>query len=180
LRTYGPGTTADITWWTKWTRRDVAAALDDVGAVTVTVEPAPGSAPVPAWVLPDDVDRGDDHRDRPVVSLLPSLDPTIMGWKERDWYLGDHRPALFDRNGNAGPVVVVDGAVVGGWAQVAGGRVVTELLEPVSATVRRRIDAAAAELTAWFDGVRVTQRFPTPLQSRLAGAGPVRSPADGR
>jgi hypothetical protein len=131
-------------------------------------------------VLPDDVDRSDEVGDGPSVSLLPSLDPTIMGWKERQWYLGEHRAALFDRNGNAGPVVLVDGAVVGGWAQDASGRVVTESLEPVNAAARRRIGAAAEELTAWFDGVRVTPRFPTPLQSRLAASGQVPSPADGR
>ena len=30
--------------------------------------------------------------DGQVVSLLPSLDPAIMGWKQRDWYLGAPRP----------------------------------------------------------------------------------------
>ena len=38
----------------------------------------------------------------PGLALLPVLDPTVMGWKERDFYLGGHGPALFDRNGNAG------------------------------------------------------------------------------
>ena len=32
----------------------------------------------------------------PFVTLLPGLDPTTMGWKERAWYLGDHRPRIFD------------------------------------------------------------------------------------
>jgi hypothetical protein len=91
-----------------------------------------------------------------------------MGWRQRDWYLGAHAQRLFDRNGNAGPTIVVDGAVVGGWAQLEGGRVVTELLQPVSAAVRRRIAAAADSLTDWFAGVRVTPRFPTPLQTHLA------------
>ncbi len=56
----------------------------------------------------------------------------------------------------------------GAWAQVDGGRVVTELIRPVSAAARRRDPAAADALTEWFDGVRVTPRFPTPLQTRLA------------
>jgi winged helix DNA-binding protein len=167
LRTYGPGTTADIAWWTKWTKRQVTSALDELAAVSVTVEPAPGATPAPAWVLPDDLDA-DEPLDEPAVTLLPSLDSAIMGWKEREWYLGGLGPALFDRNGNAGPMILVDGAVVGGWAQVDGGRVVTELLGAVDAKARRRIDAAADELTEWFSGVRVTPRFPTPLQQRLA------------
>ena len=70
----------------------------------------------------------------PWVALLPALDPTIMGWVSRDWYLGPHGPTLFDRSGNPGPTVWVDGRVVGGWAQRASdGRVVHRLLEKVSA-----------------------------------------------
>ncbi len=171
LRTYGPGTTTDIAWWAKWTKKQVVEALSELDAVAVTVEPAPGAAPAPAWVLADDLEEDlDNHStaDSPVVSLLPSLDPAIMGWKERDWFLGDSGPLLFDRNGNAGPIILVDGAVVGGWAQVNDGHVVTELIRPISAAARRRITAAAAALTEWFDGVRVTPRFPTPLQTRLA------------
>jgi hypothetical protein len=167
LRTYGPGTTTDLAWWTKWTKRDAVASLGQVGAVAVTVEAAPGSPPSPAWVLPDDVEDEPDVAGG-TVALLPSLDSAIMGWKERDWYLGGHAPRLFDRNGNAGPVVLVDGAVVGGWGQLADGRVVTELLQPLAAALRRRIAAAAEQLTTWFDGVRVTPRFPTPLQTQLA------------
>jgi hypothetical protein len=167
LRTYGPGTTADLVWWTKWTKREVAVAVGELDAVPVTVETASGAPPEPAWILADDVDD-DPEVDDEVVSLLPSLDSAIMGWKQRDWYLSGHGQRLFDRNGNAGPTIVVDGAVVGGWGQRADGRVVTELLQPVGATVRRRIAAAADGLTEWFGGVRVTPRFPTPLQTQLA------------
>ena len=95
-----------------------------------------------------------------------------MGWKEREWILDGLGPQLFDSNGNAGPIVLVGGAAVGAWAQLDGGRVVTELLRPVDANARRSVDSAAETLTDWFAGVRVTPRFPTPLQTRLAaGAG---------
>lgn len=172
LRTYGPGTTNDITWWTKWPKRDVTAALSEVGAVDVTVEPEPGGRAVLAWTLPDDVDDPPPGAVPPrggcSVHLLPALDSAIMGWKERGWYLGSHAAALFDRNGNAGPLILVDGVAVGAWAQREGGRVVTELLEPVSAATAALIDARADELTDWFAGVRVTPRFPNPLERRLA------------
>ena len=166
LGTYGPGTTSDIAWWTKWPKRDVTAILTDIEAVPVTVEPAPGADPAPAWVLTDDLDDTPSvHR---VVRLLPGLDQTIMGWKERDWYFGPSMPELFDRNGNAGPLVLVDGLAVGLWAQRSDGQVVTELLEPVDAASANDIAAAAAQLTAWFDGVRVTPRFPNERERRLA------------
>ena len=105
----------------------------------------------------------------PVVALLPSLDPTTMGWRERGWYLGPHREVLFDRNGNAGPTIWVDGRVVGAWSQRPGGVVATRLLEPVPKRVERSIHTEAARLTAWMDGRRVIPRFPTPLDKELAG-----------
>jgi hypothetical protein len=171
LRTYGPGTTNDIAWWAKWTKRQVVDVLAELDAVEVTVEPAPGAAPARAWVLPDDVDgptAANGAENGPIVCLLPSLDQAVMGWKERDWILDGLGPQLFDSNGNAGPIVLVDGAAAGAWAQLDGGRVVTELLRPVDADARRSIEAAAKALTDWFAGVRVTPRFPTPLQTRLA------------
>ena len=76
-----------------------------------------------------------------------------MGWKERGWYFGPSVPDLFDRNGNAGPLVFVDGLAVGTWAQRPDGQVVTELLEPVSHDDRTGIAAAA-------DAHRVVRRRP--------------------
>ena len=126
----------------------------------------------PAWVAPGDLDDTPAVLAAPdgvePVSLLPGLDPTIMGWKERGWYLGPHRAPLFDRNGNAGPTVWVGGRAVGAWSQLAGGTVVTRLLEDVDAATAIRVDEAAQRLTEWMGGVRVTPRFPTPLDRELA------------
>jgi hypothetical protein len=102
------------------------------------------------------------------VALLPALDSTTMGWKERDWYLGAHGTELFDTNGNAGPTVWVDGRVVGGWGQRGDGQVVYHLVEEVVAEAGQLIDGAARSLTDWFDGVVVMPRFPSPLGRGLA------------
>ncbi len=71
------------------------------------------------------------------VALLPTLDTTPMGWVERAWFMGDHTKLLFDRNGNIGPTVWVDGRVVGGWAQTKSGEVVSRLLEDVGSDARQ-------------------------------------------
>jgi hypothetical protein len=102
------------------------------------------------------------------VALLPSLDPTTMGWQQRGWYLGEHGRALFDRNGNAGPTVWVDGRIVGGWAQRRSGEVVYELLEDTGGVAATAVAEAAAELESWLGPMRITPRFPTPLQKELA------------
>jgi hypothetical protein len=168
LRTFGPGTIDDVAWWTKWTKGQVKAALAAAGAVEVTVDTGTDDKSL-AWTLADDLEEPPEDRvaDEP-VALLPALDPTVMGWKQRGWYLGPHGPQLFDRNGNAGPTVWVAGRVVGAWGQQEGGDVVTALLEPVGAATAARVDGAAARLTAWMDGVRVTPRFTSPLERELA------------
>jgi hypothetical protein len=121
-----------------------------------------------AWALADDFDDTALWDGPEPVALLPALDPTVMGWRERGWYLGEHSAQLFDRNGNAGPTVWAGGRVVGAWAQREGGKVVTALVEPVDAATASRIDGAAARLTEWMDGVRVTPRFTSPLEREMA------------
>jgi hypothetical protein len=162
LSAYGPGTAGDVSWWAGWSRRDTQAALRDVGAVEVALDSGTG------YVLPNDVDAVPEPG--PWVALLPGLDPTVMGWKERDWYLGEHRAALFDRSGNAGPTVWLAGRVVGGWAQTADGEVAVALLEDVGSEAEAMISAEAARLTSWLGAARVTPRFRTPLEQQLAGA----------
>ena len=102
------------------------------------------------------------------MALLPSLDPTPMGWKERDWYLGPHEGPLFDRNGNIGPTVWADGRIVGGWSQRPDGEVVTELLEDVGIDHRTLLDAEVERLSACIGDTVVKPSFPTPLQKRLS------------
>jgi hypothetical protein len=108
-----------------------------------------------------------DARPRPSAALLPALDPSAMGWAARDWYLGDHRAALFDRSGNIGPTVWWGGRIVGGWAQRKDGEVVWRLLEDVGRAVTKAVEQEAAELAAWLGAVRVTPRFRTPLEREL-------------
>lgn len=101
------------------------------------------------------------------MDLLPGLGATPMGVKERAWFLGAHQEPLFDRNGNIGPTLWWRGRVVGGWTQRSDGAVVTELLEPVSATAADVIDAECRRLEQWLGDVRVKWRYPTPLQRSL-------------
>lgn len=160
LAACGPGTLGDVKWWSGWTVGQTRAALADAGAVVVDLDGAPG------FVLPGDLDP--TPTPAPWVALLPGLDPTVMAWKERAWYLGPHERRLFDRNGNAGPTVWAGGRVVGGWAQRADGTVVVELVEDVGAEATGLIEAKAARLSAWLAPVRVTPRFRTPFEQALA------------
>ncbi|WP_225859334.1 winged helix DNA-binding domain-containing protein [Streptomyces albicerus] len=163
LAACGPATEADLKWWTGWKVSDVRAALSAVGAVAVSVDEGVG------YVLADAVEPV--AAGEPWAALLPGLDPTAMGWRERDWYCpAELRSALFDRSGNIGPTVWWDGRVVGGWAQRPDGEIAWRLLdaEGVGREARDAIEAEAARLHAWVGPTRVTPRFRTPLERELA------------
>ena len=160
LGRFGPGTERDIAWWAGLPLGMVRQALQEIGAVEVELETGSG------WVAPDDVESTEDPG--PSVALLPGLDPSTMGWKERDWYLdSDHAALLFDRNGNGGPTVWVDGRIVGGWAQDADGRLVHRVLEDVGADTLTEIEEQAGCLESVWGDVRFSVRFPAPLQREL-------------
>lgn len=117
------------------------------------------------WLRPDDLDPV-----TPVehwVALLPLLDPTVMGWKERGFFLGAHGPTLFDTVGNAGTTAWVDGRVVGVWVQDADNVAQLRLLEEVSPVARAELDTEAQRLTEWLDGQRVSLSIPRPPCSRI-------------
>jgi len=161
LRSFGPGTTEDLQWWLGSTKAAARLALDDVGAVEVGLD---GGAT--GWLLPEDLEEVGDVE--PWVALLPVLDATVMGWKGRDFYLGTHGPALFDRNGNAGSTAWVDGRIVGCWAQDEAAVVRLRLVEPVSRDRRAALEAEAERLTAWLDGVRISTVYASAAMKEAA------------
>ncbi|HSU01010.1 MAG TPA: winged helix DNA-binding domain-containing protein [Nocardioides sp.] len=149
LTTFGPGTAADIQWWLGSTKTAVTRALADLGAVEVALDD--GST---GWLHP--LDTEDTGPVEPWAALLPTLDPTVMGWRSRDFHLDPrHVPLLFDTNGNAGTTAWWDGRVVGCWVQDPDGVVRLSLLEDVGADARSALEREAERLTAWLDGTVV-------------------------
>jgi DNA glycosylase AlkZ-like len=161
LAAFGPATAADLRWWAGWTLAEARRALDEVGAREVALDDGSG------YLLPDDLEPTPEPA--PWVALLPALDATVMGWAGRAWYLGAHGPALFDRNGNAGPTVWCDGRVVGGWGQRADGAIAYRLLEDPGREAEAALAAEADKLAAWMGASRPTPRFRTPLEVELLG-----------
>lgn len=156
LGAFGPGTFEDIQWWLGATKTAVREALAGLEVAEVDLGEGPNG-----YALADDLEVSEPVQ--PWAALLPSLDPTTMGWKERDWYLGAHAAHVFDRNGNAGATAWWDGRIVGGWRQDDSGAVEVQLLEDVGAEARTALEAEAARLTEWLAGTRIAPRFPAPL-----------------
>ncbi|MFI1202836.1 winged helix DNA-binding domain-containing protein [Streptomyces sp. NPDC020883] len=162
LDAFGPGTVSDLKWWTGWTVTETRKAVAAVGAVEVRLDEGTGYALT-------------EHLEVPVVApepsavLLPALDPTPMGWRERGFYLDpDHAPALFDRMGNIGPTVWWDGRIVGGWAQRKDGTLAWQLLAAdLGREARTSIEAEVARMTVFLGERRFTPAYRTPLEREL-------------
>ncbi|MCA1780885.1 MAG: winged helix DNA-binding domain-containing protein [Intrasporangiaceae bacterium] len=153
LGTFGPGTERDIVWWLGTTRTVVRRALSDVGALRVDVEDS-----APGWVLPDDL--GGVPEPEPWSALLPVLDPTAMGWKDRDFYLDPRDvPFLVDSNGNIGTTAWWCGRVVGAWVQDEGGVVRVVPRHGLPAGAMDALQAEADRLTRWLDGVVISSVY---------------------
>jgi hypothetical protein len=162
LAAFGPAPLADLKWWSGWTMTHARQAAAAAGAVEVGL--AGGRA---GLALPDDLEQTPDPGDW--AALLPALDPTVMGWSDRSWFLGPHGPAVFDANGNAGPTVWSGGRVVGAWAQRRDGEITVRLLTDVGAQARALIDAEADRVRTWLGEVRIIPRFRTPAERELSG-----------
>jgi hypothetical protein len=133
----------------------VRRGLADLGAVEVDLAGQAG------YLLADDLEATEPVD--PWAALLPSLDPTTMGWIEREWYLDTHHEQLFDRNGNAGASAWWNGQIVGGWRQTADGEVSLQLLGDVGAEGVSALEDEAVRLTEWLGGTLISPRFPSPL-----------------
>jgi hypothetical protein len=119
-------------------------------------------------VLPDDLEPAPAAE--PWAALLPALDPTPMGWSQREWFLGEHARKLFDRTGNVGPTVWWDGRIVGGWAQRPDGEIACRFLEDVGADAVAAVETAAQRLAARLGPARITARGRalSPVERELA------------
>src|SRR5262249_46833572 len=142
LHAFGPAPRADLQWWTGWTAGQVRQALDQLEIAEVNLD---GTAGV---MLAADEDA--PPAAEPWAALLPALDPTPMGWRDRAWYVGEHAPALFDRSGNIGPTAWWDGRIVGGWAQREDGEIAVRLLEDAGSGASAAIAAEARRLREWI------------------------------
>ncbi len=122
LAAYGPATLEDITWWTGFTKRDTASAVESLNEQLVEVEIQQLSGGF--WMLREDREilLAAEFPEEPCVNLLPSLDPYIMGYRDRSRFLAcDHYDQVFDRSGNAFASVWVNGKVVGVWQEMEEG-----------------------------------------------------------
>ena len=163
LQAYGPATADDLRWWAGWGKNQLSRVLTELKPAEVDLDGTPGI------VLADDLAPAPEVE--PWAALLPGLDSTPMGWQQRDWFLGEHGPRLFDQTGNIGPTIWWAGRIVGGWAQDRGGEIVCRFLEDAGSEAVAAAEAAAERLGGLLGGVRLSARTRgrTWLEQELAG-----------
>ena len=159
LEQYGPATADDLQWWTGWNKTTTARALSGLPTIEVNLDGRVGLI-----LAESDLDI---HDSPPHAALLPSLDSTPMGWKERDWLLGIDRRDIFDTAGNIGPTLWWDGEIIGSWAVAASGEIRTVVRADRGADATADIHAAAGELEQRLNGTVVTPSIRTPLEKSL-------------
>jgi hypothetical protein len=116
LASFAPVTENDVSWWTGFLKSQVKQILEDlrseISYVTVSgtdkmfIVPSQEKAALMATKATG----------KHVVNILPSLDPYLMGYKDRGRYVDSACYSyVFDRAGNATTTILLDGKVIGVW-----------------------------------------------------------------
>lgn len=162
LARFGPATTEDLQWWTGWNKTTSRRALHDLAIEEVDLHGQAGVVLAsPAGEYPGEA------AGPPTATLLPALDPTSMGWKTRDWFLGIDPGHVFDRAGNIGPTLWWNGEIIGSWAIAPNGDLRTTVIADRGAEAHAAIDRAASHLHSRLNGAAVTPAIRTPLERAL-------------
>lgn len=116
MKSFGPLTEKDISWWTGLSKNKIRESLDVLQDQLVQVE-------IPnfknEFIMLKSEERllaSSTFSKGRSVCLLPSLDPYLMGYKERERYLDyKHYNEVFDRSGNSTTTIIHEGRVLGVW-----------------------------------------------------------------
>ena len=166
LERFGPAKIDDLQWWTGWNKTTTRHALARLAIEEVDLHGEPGI------MLASSGENDDFLADAPspTATLLPALDPTPMGWKARDWFLAIDPRYIYDRTGNIGPTLWWDGEIIGSWAIIPDGRIMTKVIADRGVEAHTAIDQVATQLHGRLGGTVVTPAVRTPLEQALAAA----------
>lgn len=116
IERYGPVCEIDILWWTGFLKTEIRNIVKDLSASIKKIK-IKGMENT-YYMNIEDKKKFDNyiHDKKPLVNLLPSMDPYIMGYKERSCIIDDKfKDFLFDKNGNATSAIYLNGQAIGIW-----------------------------------------------------------------
>jgi hypothetical protein len=133
---HGPADDRDLARWAQIPLRDARAGLQAIAGELV--ERADGlvdvARPEPAPLPPP--------------RLLGPFDPLLLGWRSREFVLGD-AVGVVTMNGIFRPIALVRGRAAGTWT-MPGGRVVLDLWEPQPRSVLAALKREAAAVEGYL------------------------------
>jgi len=183
LRSFGPATENDIAWWTGLGKMKVQEALNKLQGQIAILKISDAEGRFLAFDPDKELVENTIPEKKQTVNLLPTLDPYLMGYKERKRYLHPtYYDKVFDRSGNATSTILIDGKVVGVWdfAREPEPLVKIHLFEEGEVSVLREIYLKAQRIGKFIADEEVQIKecdFMIPLTQRTAGG--VMSPLKG-
>ena len=182
LASFGPVTENDIVWWTGFLKGEVRKILESLRDQITQIEIS--SMKGLYLMLSSDLKSLQSVKSRKYcVNLLPSLDPYLMGYKDRERYLNSKNyDYVLDRSGNATSAILLNGEVVGVWdiAEEPEPKIKLFLFEEVEERVLNDIYIMAEKIGKFIADSNVQIKecdSMVPLTRRTAGA--VMSPLKG-
>jgi len=175
LASFGPVTENDITWWTGLTKTEVREALNNIQGRIIQVKISNLRGDFIALDSDWNLLKNISFQGKRTVNLLPSLDPYLMGYKERERYLNPkHCNKVFDRSGNITSTILLDGRVVGVWDFAADTKPLVKifLFEEVDGSVLGEIHSKARKIGKFMADEEVQVKecdSMIPLTRRTAG-----------
>lgn len=173
ISSFGPVNEKDIAWWTGFPLTQVKEILESLGPELSSI--AIPELDLGCFIFSSELDalKSVEPPGHPVVSVLPALDPYIMGYRYRDRYRHPkHDKMIFDRSGNATSIVLVDGRIAGIW-DLEETMAKVFYLTDVGKDVHRKIRAKIADVGKFIEekpvNVKVCQSM-VPLTQRTAGS----------
>jgi hypothetical protein len=148
LRSFGPATEADIAAWTGLGQVSAHIAIDHMRGEVVRVQIA--NRVERYLMLNTEIEAccTEAPLSQPVVTLLPSHDPYLLGYTDRSRYLETrYSDRAFDQTGNVTSTIVLNGRVIGVWDLIAESCLMKLFLfQSVSDEARAAIETAAQQL----------------------------------
>jgi len=183
LSSFGPATENDTAWWTGLSKTKVREALNNIQKQIVRAKISNVKGDFLLLHSDWNIITNTSFPKKRTVNLLPSLDPYLMGYKERERYLHHrHYDKVFDRSGNATSTILLDGRVVGVWDFMEDMEPLVKifLFEEVKGSVLREIYLKAQKIGKFIADKEVQIKecdSMVPLTRRTAGG--VMSPLKG-
>jgi hypothetical protein len=116
IKTYGPATENDISWWSGLTKTKIREALKTLDSQLERIQISELQGNYILFKKDVNLLEKTDLTQEPIITLLPELDPYPMGYKDRDRYLNPKfTKFVFDRSGNITATISLNGRVIGVW-----------------------------------------------------------------